>query len=369
LTWKREGAPPTKRRRTFGRWRYDVIEFEVPRFEPPWWAPNPHAQTLAGKVLRRLEDRSLRTRRMELPDGDFVDLHEEPDPQPAGSPMVVLLHGLEGCSRANYVTTVARELVALRIRPIRLNFRGCSGEMNRLARFYHAGDTGDLDFVLRALRDEEPEAPIGAMGFSLGGNVLLKYLGERGRTNPADVACAVAVSVPFDLAAGARQLEGGGMGRFYTRYFLRKLRRKIHGKRQLLEPFMNTDRALGARSLREFDAVATARLHGFRDVSDYYERASSRQWLGDIRVPTLLLQAMDDPFQPLSARPAEVLRENPYLVDGFSDGGGHVGFVRGTPWKPEFWAERQAARFLAAGLAAATSRVGPGHPYRNSCER
>jgi uncharacterized protein len=345
------------------------IEFELPRFEPPWWAPNPHAQTLAGKVLRRLEDRPLRTRRMELPDGDFVDLHEEPEPHPVGSPRVVLLHGLEGCSRANYVTTVARELVAHRIRPIRLNFRGCSGEMNRLARFYHAGDTGDLDYVLKALRDEEPEAPLGAMGFSLGGNVLLKYLGEAGETNPAEVACAVAVSVPFDLAAGARQLEGGGLGRFYTRYFLRKLRRKIRGKRHLLEAHVDTGRALQARSLREFDAVTTARLHGFRDASDYYERASSRPWLGNIRVPTLLLQALDDPFQPLSARPAEVLRENPYLVDGFSSGGGHVGFVRGTPWNPDFWAERQAARFLAAGLGAATSRAAPVNPDRHTCER
>jgi uncharacterized protein len=327
-----------------------VEDFQIPPFRPPWWTPGGHLQTLAGKVLRGLDERDLRRRRIELLDGDFVDIHEEPEPFPRGTPIVVILHGLEGFYRSNYVTTIARELVAKRIRPIRLNFRGCSGEMNRLARFYHAGDTADLDEVLRLLREENPGVQMGAIGFSLGGNVLVKYLGECGGGGPAGLCCAAAVSVPFDLNLGTEQLEEGITGRFYTGYFLRKLRSKVVRKRDVLAEQLEVNRALAARTLREFDDLTTARLHGFRDVHDYYESSSSGPWLPKIRIPTLLLQALDDPFQPLQAPPAEVLEENPFLVDGFTRRGGHVGFVEGSPWKPRFWAEEQAARFLEIGL-------------------
>jgi uncharacterized protein len=325
-------------------------EFQLRPFRAPWWAPGGHLQTLAGKVLRGLERRELRRRRIELSDGDFVDLHEEPQPFPAGTPIVVILHGLEGFYRSNYVTTIAAALAKKRIRPIRLNFRGCSGEMNRLARFYHAGDTADLDEVLRLLREENPGVPMGAIGFSLGGNVLVKYLGECEGGGPAGLCCAAAVSVPFDLNLGTAQLETGITGRFYTGYFLRKLRSKVVQKRNLLDEHLEVERALATRTIRDFDDLTTARLHGFRDVHQYYELSSSGPWLPKIRIPTLLLQALDDPFQPTPAPPAEVLQENPLLVDGFSRRGGHVGFVQGTPWQPVFWAEQEAARFLEIGL-------------------
>jgi uncharacterized protein len=263
---------------------------------------------------------------------------------------VLALHGLEGGARSSYVASAGRELEARGIRLLRMNFRSCSGEMNRLARSYNAGDTSDLAFVLGHVRSRWPAATVGAIGFSLGGNVLLKYLGERGRAAAPEVRAAVAVSVPFDLSAGARRLEEGWVSRFYTSYFLRKLRAKAAAKRALLNDHCDADAAIAARSIREFDEHATARLHGFRDAEDYYHHSSSNRWLERIRVPTLLVHSLDDPFLPATAVPREAPRSNPWLVDAIVEEGGHVGFVAGTPWRPSFWAEREAAAFLATHL-------------------
>jgi uncharacterized protein len=322
------------------------------RFHPAWWARGKHLQTLAGRVLRPLDRGPFRSDRIELPDGDFVDLHEWPYALPRDAPIALVLHGLEGSSRANYVASLARELAAVGIRAVRMNFRACSGEPNRLPRFYHAGDTGDLHQVVRHLRDREPATPIGAVGFSLGGNVLLKYLGEREMDAGEDLQAAAAISVPFDLAAGTRRLEEAGMSRLYTTYFIRKLRRKAIGKREALADHCDIDLAIAARTVREYDEALTARLHGFRDAWHYYESSSSSRWLERIRLPTLVLHSLDDPFLPKEHVPMEVIRANPCLIDAVNPRGGHVGFVAGTPWRPVFWAERTVARFLAERLSS-----------------
>jgi hypothetical protein len=318
-------------------------------FRPAALLAGTHAQTIGGRLLRRAPPPPFRRERVELPDGDFVDL--DFPPAPAGdAPVVLLLHGLEGSARRGYAINAYRELAARGVAAVGLNFRSCSGEANRQPRLYHSGDTADLRHVAALLRARFPRVPLGAIGFSLGGNALLKYLGEEAAAAP--FRAAVAVSVPYDLSAGADALEGTRMGRFYTRLFLKSLIAKADAKAALISDRCDLDRVRAARTFREFDDAATAPIHGFQGAADYYARSSSQRFLRRIRVPTLLLHAADDPFLPASAFPARECASNPQLTVVMTGRGGHVGFVEGTPWAPRFWAEEQAARFLAAALGA-----------------
>ncbi|MCY3679180.1 MAG: alpha/beta fold hydrolase [Gemmatimonadetes bacterium] len=322
--------------------------FVPARFRPAWWLRGRHAQTLAGKYLRSGRGLPLERRRVGTPDADFLDLDFAPEPA-ARAPLVLLLHGLEGSTQREYMSLMFRELFDRGLRGVGMNFRGCGGEPNRLPRAYHSGETGDLAHVIADLRRSRPGRRIGAAGFSLGGNVLLKYLGER-RDAPG-IDAAVAVSVPFDLPGSAERLSNGVMGRAYGAYFLRSLRRKVHEKRHLLNGEVDVDRTLAARTLKDFDDALTAPLHGFADADDYYARADVRRHLAHIGVPALLIQARDDPFLPRGATPDAIVAGHPYLRAAFTDRGGHLGFVEGElPWRPRFWAEREAARFLAQEL-------------------
>jgi predicted alpha/beta-fold hydrolase len=245
------------------------------------------------------------------------------------------------------VGALAQEGVA----SVALNFRSCSGEPNRMARLYHSGETEDTKHVLRILRGRWPSRPLGALGFSLGGNVLLKLLGEGEPVGEELVQAASAVSVPFDLAAGAAYMEKGYLGGIYARYFLGLLKGKVEAKQGLLEPLLDLDRVFRARTLWEFDDAATAPLHGFEDAADYYGRSSCNQFLGGVRVPTLLLHARNDPFLPPEAIPYQRVAANPSLIPAFTSSGGHVGFVSGrVPWRPAYWTETAAARFLREKL-------------------
>lgn len=323
------------------------MTFEPRPFRPAAWLPGPHAQTIAGRLLRRPRPPAFRRERVETPDGDFIDLDFVPGP--AGAPLVLLLHGLEGSARRGYAILTYRALAARGLRAVGLNFRGCGGEPNRAARFYHSGETGDLRFVLKVLRDRFAAPASAAVGFSLGGNVLLKYLGEEGEA--AGLRAAVAVSVPYDLSAGADALDATPMGRFYTGLFLRSLIAKAEAKAVLLDGAVDLDRVRRARSFRAFDDAATAPLHGFAGADDYYCRSSSAGFLPRIRTPTLLLHADDDPFLPGTALPRDAIAANPCLSAVVTQAGGHVGFIAGPPWRPEFWAESEIARFLAAQLS------------------
>lgn len=323
------------------------------RFHAPLWLPSPHAQTIAGRFLRRRK-LALTRERWTTPDDDFVDLDFAP-PLP-GAPVVLLLHGLEGSALRGYAINVYTELARHGIGSVGLNFRSCSGELNRTARSYHSGETDDIRFVVERLRARYPDAPIGAVGFSLGGNALLKYLGEEADAGRATVQAAAAVSVPYDLAAGADYLDQSPIGRFYTSVFLKPLVEKLEGKLHLVGDACDLERARQARSFREFDNAVTAPLHGFANADDYYARCSSANFLARIGVPTLLLHAVDDPFLPPAAIPRAAMAANPNITASIQEEGGHVGFIHGTPWAPRFWAEENAADFIAQRLTAISGK-------------
>ncbi len=323
--------------------------FELEPLRPAPWLPGAHAQTVAGRLLRRPRPPAFRRERLATPDRDFVDLDFPPEPAP-DAPLVLLLHGLEGSARRGYAIYSYRELYRRGIAAVGLNFRSCSGEPNRTTRFYHSGDTGDIRHVLQHLAERFPGRRLAALGFSLGGNALLKYLGEEGDDARARLAAAVAISVPYDLDAGARALDSGRMGRFYTGVFLKSLIAKMEAKAAQLDGNCDLERARGARSFREFDDALTAPIHGFDSAEDYYTRSSSGPWLPRIRIPVLLLHAADDPFLPEPWFPHAEAAANPCIHTGLVAHGGHVGFIEGSPWAPRFWAERQAARYLAYAL-------------------
>jgi predicted alpha/beta-fold hydrolase len=238
-----------------------------------------------------------------------------------------------------------------------LVFRSCGGEMNRAPRTYHSGETTDLDFVVGQIRTRHPTSPIVLCGVSLGGNVLLKWLGEQGDRAAGQVVAAAVISVPFDLARACAHIDIS-MARMYSRHFLRSLRRKALSKIAQHPSLADADAVRRSNTLWSFDDAFTSLAHGFRDAADYYAQSSALRFLSDIRVPTLLLSARDDPFHPpeLLEEVEHRAQENPYLVCEFHDRGGHVGFVGGAvPWRPEYYGEKRAVEFLAAELAALPS--------------
>ncbi|HEY0971359.1 MAG TPA: hydrolase [Gemmatimonadales bacterium] len=329
-----------------------------PPFTPAWWIPGPHAQTLWGKFFRRMPRMPWSVERWDTPDGDFVDLHRVHAADPR-APRLLLLHGLEGGPRSHYVGGIMSEAIERGWGADFLVFRSCGPELNLAPRFYHSGETGDLAFVIDRLLAEHPDSPLVLAGVSLGGNVLLKYLGERGDDLPSAVRAAATVSVPYDLDRGCRHISQG-FSRVYERHFLRTLRRKAIAKLAQHPRILDAGRMAAARTLYEFDDVVTAPVHGFESAADYYARSSSLRFLHGIGRPTLLLSAVDDPFLPAPVldEVREVARDNRALHLEFVPRGGHVGFVGGRlPWRPDYWAERRVVRFLAdaldAGAAAA----------------
>lgn len=314
-------------------------------YRPAWWVPGAHAQTLWGKLARRQPSLPTRVERWPTPDEDFIDvLRLESGPE---QPRLFLLHGLEGTVRSHYVGGLLRVARENAWGADLLIFRGCGDELNRAPRFYHSGDTGDLAFAIGRVLEEFPSAPIALCGVSLGGNVLLKWLGERGDSLPDRIRAAVAISVPFDLERGSRHISRG-FSRVYERHFLRTLRRKSAEKLRQYPDLFDRDAMLAARTLYQFDEVVTAPVHGFRDAHDYYLRSSSLQYLTRIRRPTLLLSARDDPFLPRSVldEVEERVAMNPCITAEIHARGGHVGFVAGPPWRPAYYAERRTAEFL-----------------------
>lgn len=311
-------------------------------FVPAFGLGSAHAQTIFASFFRPSDTPPMRRERWELPDGDFLDVDRLDAPPSA--PHLLLLHGLEGSSKAGYIAAILRGAAAQGWGAVALNFRSCSGELNRLPRFYHSGETGDALYALERLR-AETSGPWFGVGFSLGGNVLLRLMAETGENAPLDAAAAV--SVPFDLLRCARALDQGkGFTAIYRRVFLRSLKEKA------LEKERCHPGALDARAVREADGIeayddaVTAKLHGFGTAAAYYQACSSGPALTRIRKPTLILSAADDPLVPLESLPVEA-RENPALSIVIAPAGGHVGFVSGSVVRPRFWAEDQVLGFLA----------------------
>jgi uncharacterized protein len=323
-------------------------------YTPAWWVPGAHLQTLWGKLVRRPPRVQTRVERWTTPDGDSVEMRrlDAPTDAPRDVPRLLVLHGLEGTIRSHYLLGLLDQARRRGWAADVLIFRGCNGELPRAQRFYHSGETTDLDFVVQRLVRERPDQPLVAVGISLGGNVLLKWLGEGGDSVPAALRAAAAVSVPFDLALGSRQIERG-FSRIYTWSFLRSLRRKALAKLAEAPDLFPEAPLRAARTLTDFDDAVTAPVHGFESASDYYARSSSRHFLRGIRRPTLLLSAYDDPFLPreVLVDVAMIAQDNPCISTEFHERGGHVGFVAGrVPWRTIFYAEHRVVQWLGARI-------------------
>lgn len=312
-------------------------------FRPAWGAAGPQRQTLLAHLVRRPRPPPLRRERVDTHDGDFIDLDWLEAPKEA--PHVVVLHGLEGTPGSGYVRATLNEIARRRWGAVAMAWRSCSGEPNRALRSYCSGETEDPRLVCTRIREAGVRGPLFAIGFSLGGNALLKLLAETGVDAPVDAG--VAVSTPFDLAACARALDAPwGSGAIYRREFLRTLRRKALGKlREHPACGLSAGAVRRARTFHAFDDAFTAPSNGYRDADDYYARASSGPLLEHIRRPVLCISAADDPMVPPETLPASI--SNPAVQLLRTRRGGHVGFLAGSLIRPRFWAEAQAVEFLA----------------------
>ena len=289
------------------------------------------------------------------PDGDELSLFRvAPTTSSAndhGRPLALLLHGLEGTLRSNYLPGLGEKLLALGFEVAVFLFRSCDGRPTVAPRLYHSGETSDLDVVVRALVSEAPDRPIVLHGVSLGANVLLKWMGERGDKDesaggvPEVVRGAAVTSPPFDLTVSGPVLDRA-LGGLYTRRFLRTLVPKALAKAEQYPDLFDAEKVRAARTIEEFDTWATAPAHGFEDAWDYWRKCSSMNFLSGIERPTLLVASRDDPFNPGRTHPVELIAEQPLLVPAFTDRGGHVGFVMGAPWRTRHWSEDQVSLFL-----------------------
>lgn len=309
------------------------------RFQPARFLANGHVQTIVAAFLRRGRATQFSAERLELIDGDFLDLRWN---RRGNQRLAILSHGLEGSADEGYIRGMAVALEKAGWDALAWNYRGCGEEPNRLVRQYHSGATEDLRAVIeRASSDYSQTALI---GFSLGGNLVLKYLGEA-PPHPS-VAAGVAVSAPIDLAASARQLDRAWSNRIYLRRFLRSLISKVEAKAQIFPDEIDAREARRMRTFLEFDDRYTARLHGFRDAADYWTQASSRQFLLAIRQPTLLLNAVNDPFLAPECFPFSEAQENPSLFFEAPESGGHLGFLERVGGRLRSWMEDRVLEFL-----------------------
>lgn len=340
-------------------------------YRPAWWLPGPHAVTLWGKFGRKEPTLDMRWEQVDTPDGDFLELvHVDAggDTQrgSAGAhatthstdttPRLLILHGLEGGVDSKYVRGLMREAHARGWNATLMLYRTCGPTPNHLPRSYHSGETGDPLFLIERFVAQQPNAPLGVVGVSLGGNILCKLLGERGTDLPSQLKAAVAVSAPFDLARGSRRISQG-FSRIYQRAFLRSLVPKANSKISRHAELGQIKLTERIRTVWQFDDEFTSKVHGFADAADYYTRSSSLQFLGGIRIPTLLLSAVDDPFLPPSVLDdvRRVTADNPAITIEFPANGGHVGFVGGpSPWRPFYYGEWRAVSFIGERIGAGT---------------
>ncbi|NWA01142.1 hydrolase [Pseudomonas gingeri] len=325
--------------------------FAFQDFTPAPGLGNPHLQTLWGPLWRGKIVIERQRERFWLDDGDFLDL-DWFGPHEATTPLVLLLHGLTGSSNSPYIVGLQQALANQGWASVALNWRGCSGEPNLLARSYHSGASEDLAATITHLKARRPLAALYAVGYSLGGNVLLKHLGES--AGNSGLQAAVAVSVPFRLDQCADRI-GQGFSKVYQAHFMREMLTYIRDKQRRfqhdgridgLATLSNLGPLTGMRTFWDFDGRVTAPLHGYLDAEDYYRRASSRYFLGAIRTPTLIIQAADDPFVfPHSLpEPGELAPGTEFELQRK---GGHVGFVDGTLRKPAYYLERRIPQWLA----------------------
>lgn len=321
---------------------------------PPLLFKNRHLHTIYPSLFRKVHGVKFTRERIATPDDDFLDL----DWLRQGSERLVLtIHGLEGSSRSKYIPGMLKAFQHRGWDGVSLNLRGCSGEPNRLLRSYHSGATEDIEATVRHVLQEYSYRKIALIGFSLGGNLTLKYLGEQGSALPQEIVGAAAVSTPCDLASSARKLSEKG-NVLYLKNFLRAFRKKIQDKMQRMPDKINDRNFHEVTSLKAFDDRYTAPIHGFANAEDYWTRCSSKQFLTGIQVPTLLLNARDDPFLDEPSYPIEEAARHKYLFLEMPDFGGHLGFTARNP-KGEYWHETRVCSFLLAPKAQLTLKENP----------
>jgi len=310
-------------------------------YRAPMWLPGGHAQTIYPALFRRVPRVTTRAGRLERTDGDFIDLEWSERGRPR---LAILSHGLEADMKTNYIQGMAAALVRRGWDVLVWNFRGCGREPNRLLRMYHSGATEDLYAVVCHALENHPAESLHLVGFSLGGNLTLKYLGERPADLSARLRGAVAFSVPCDLACSSRQLSSRA-NRIYMERFLRALRAKVRMKDRMFPGQLDLTGLDRIRDFREFDDRFTAPMHGFRNAEDYWQRNSCRQFLASIAVPALLVNAVNDPFLGPGCYPREEAEASGFFHFEAPATGGHVGFPTFGNGG-EYWSETRAADFL-----------------------
>ncbi|WP_347556167.1 alpha/beta fold hydrolase [Robbsia sp. KACC 23696] len=325
----------------------------LPPLRSPAWLPGGHAQTIVPSLWLPKAAVRYRRERWTTPDGDFIDLDwavsdtlSDASPVAGSRPLFVLFHGLEGSSDSHYARALTSAALARGWRAVIPHFRSCSGEMNLAPRFYHSGDAEEIDWILARLSASlAAGTPLYVAGVSLGGNALLRWLGEQGHEASRSVRAAASISAPLDLAAGGHSLARG-INQIYTRHFLQTLKQKSAAKLRQYPRLFKQEAMLSAANLHAFDNVVTAPLHGFRDADDYWHRASSKPILPAVRVPTLVLNARNDPFLPHSALPvATEVSSAITLLQPLR--GGHVGFTASGDQADDTWLARCVLGYLA----------------------
>jgi hypothetical protein len=319
----------------------------VKQYQAPGWLPGRHAQTIYGALLAPRAQVEYRRTQWDTPDGDFIELDWVDGP--AQAPLVVLFHGLEGSSRSHYALSLMHEVRARGWRGVVAHFRGCGGRPNRLPRAYHSGDFREVHWILERFAAQSAAAPRFAVGVSLGGNALLKWLAAAGSAAANFVHAAAAVSAPVDLQVAGHGL-GRGFNRIYTWHFLRLLKPKSLEKLSRYPGLYDARKVQRARDLYQFDDLVTAPLHGFASVDDYWTRASSKPDLHRVQLPTLLVHARNDPF--LSGRSLPRSDEvSPHVRLEYHDAGGHAAFVTGPfPGRLD-WLPKQLLAFFDSRLS------------------
>lgn len=326
----------------------------ISQFKPAWWMTNRHVQTIMPRFFRPFHHTRYQLEQLDTPDGDFIELAWSL-PHNETAPLAVVLHGLEGNINSFYAKGMMKALKKQGFAVVLMHFRNCSTEVNRLPRAYHSGDTADLSFFINHLKQLYPNRPLVAVGFSLGGNVLAKYLGEQQQQCP--LSAAALVSAPYDLSASSDVIRKS-LGKIYQKYLLDRMKKSMQRKLPQIKQQISitTDQLMEIDNLLEFDNQLTAPLHGFENAHDYYRQASAMPYLKHIAVPTLIIHAKDDPMLSIKAVPSRQ-DVSEHVTLRISEKGGHVGFISGkNPFKPVFWLEQAVPSYFGQYVLNKTNK-------------
>lgn len=320
------------------------------QFKPAFGLNNPHLQTLLPSFLHSKDNINFCPQTFELADGDFLDLAWTEKPN-NNKPIVIVFHGLEGSINSPYIKSIMHVLKQQGWIGLLMHFRGSSGRPNRLPRSYHSGETEDAKTLIHWLKEKYPQTSLAAIGFSLGGNMLLKLQAELGKASP--FKAAISICAPLVLASCAKRLDSG-FSKIYQTHLINRMKKNLLIKAEKFDykKLINIDRheISQLKTFWQFDDLVTAPLHGFKNVDDYYAKSSSRQYLKRIKKPTLIIQALDDPFMTADIIPDES-ELSEYTQLELSQFGGHIGFISGNLFKPTFWLEQRIPEYLSKALS------------------